>query len=669
MTEAAEALDSQVSPEPPEQQDPRDIARAVAMDVADAPEQVGEVVDAIELDDNVTDFRLTAHVRGYEGWQWSVTLYHDVEVGTWTVNESSLVPTDSALMPPAWVPWKDRLEPTDLAPTDSIGTDPDDSRLEGGFRKTEPVAGTPAGEVEKPGEKSEESVESAGTVDEKAGTVESTDEQTTGSTEAAKSEESAESQGTAGTPESVESSGTAESTASTEAQGPAESRESQEFQGNEEAAKAAAQPRDAQAAAQAREAQETEEIVEELQLSRRHVLSPQGRAQVAKRWYEGPRGPKAMSTKTADGNLCSTCGFFVPLQGDLNRMFGVCANKWSPDDGRVVSIDHGCGEHSEIEPPEPSHLWVQSKPAYDDFHIDVIAQKPRDERGAVEAIEQSEVESQDSDEATEEDILANTEPDTGDDEPNEEQPSGVDASAELETVIDIAEGADALDRSGESESGESESAELGSAKSEPAESELAESESVEGADPDDSADTEAAGADESSESAKTAGIAESDAIVESSEVAETVESVVEVVTAGSQVVVESEEASVESVPETPAAVGELDETDETDETREASDSEESADDMHDVSESAVGGDIAAVSVGSADSFEPVEVPEQAAESAESAESGDSADFSAEQATASADAAEPAGAVESAVDGSNDAAESAGRSAEPAGTAD
>ena len=54
----------------------------------------------------------------------------------------------------------------------------------------------------------------------------------------------------------------------------------------------------------------------------------------------------------------------------------------------VVSIDHGCGEHSEIDPPEPSHLWVQSKPAFDDMHIDIIAQAPRDERGSVELIEQ-----------------------------------------------------------------------------------------------------------------------------------------------------------------------------------------------------------------------------------------------------------------------------------------
>lgn len=430
MTEAAEALDPQMPHEPfeqaelPGQPDPRDIARAVAMDVADEPEQVGDVVNAIELGDNVTDFRLAADVRGYEGWQWSVTLYHDAEVGTWTVNESSLVPTDDALVPPAWVPWKDRLEPTDLAPTDSIGTDPDDPRLEGGFRKTEPVAGATAGEDEKSAE-----------TDEQAEPVEPVAEKTQDCAENAENAESADSSETAESTEVAESTETAETqeTAVTEA-----------TEETAEAAKAEAQ------------AQQTDEIVEEFALSRRHVLSPKGRAQVAKRWYEGPRGPKALSTKTADGNLCSTCGFFVPLKGELNLMFGVCANKWSPDDGRVVSVDHGCGEHSEIEPPEPSHLWVQSKPAYDDFHIDVIAQKPRDERGAVEAIEQLDDDSQDSDEATEEDILANTEPDTGDDEPNETQPAGVEASAELEAVIAVGEGDGDSDENEGEESAEAE---------------------------------------------------------------------------------------------------------------------------------------------------------------------------------------------------------------------
>lgn len=636
MTEAAEALDPQMPHEPfeqaelPGQPDPRDIARAVAMSVADEPEQVGEVVNAIELDDNVTDFRLAASVRGYEGWQWSVTLYHDVEVGTWTVNESSLVPTDDALMPPAWVPWKDRLEPTDLAPTDSIGTDPDDPRLEGGFRKTEPVAGASAGETEQSGDKAEVAGSSEPIADktEQSESVESTDEQTqdaTESEEAAKSEESAETQGTENTPESAESAETAESAGTAESQAPQESLES------EEAAKAAAQ------------AEETEEIVEEFQLSRRHVLSPKGRAQVAKRWYEGPRGPKAMSTKTADGNLCSTCGFFVPLQGDLNRMFGVCANKWSPDDGRVVSIDHGCGEHSEIEPPEPTHLWVQSKPAYDDFHIDVIAQKPRDERGAVEAIEQLDEDAQDSDEATEEDILANTEPDTGDDEPENAQPSGVEASAELEAVVSVAadggeaeaSDTDEADETEAAEDAEAEEAESDESKSdesekteksaEVAESEPAETETTE---PETSDAEEPADANDSAEASEETKAAETVALTDLDKQVEAVDAAIEDAAASlaaeiddeaKDALAEAESAETEDAAETVETV-EVEETTETVEVEPAEAAEtEKAEESTEAEESeqpeSVGAEETAESSESAD-------PEEPSDSAEAEESKD-----------------------------------------------
>lgn len=551
MTEAAEALDPQMPHEPfeqaelPGQPDPRDIARAVAIDVADEPEQVGDVVNAIELGDNVTDFRLAADVRGYEGWQWSVTLYHDAEVGTWTVNESSLVPTDDALVPPAWVPWKDRLEPTDLAPTDSIGTDPDDPRLEGGFRKTEPVAGATAGEDGTSAETAEQ-----------AEPAEPVAEKTQDSAENAENAESADSSETAESTESTESTETAETqeTAVTEA-----------TEETDEAAKAEAQ------------AQQTDEIVEEFALSRRHVLSPKGRAQVAKRWYEGPRGPKALSTKTADGNLCSTCGFFVPLKGELNLMFGVCANKWSPDDGRVVSVDHGCGEHSEIEPPEPSHLWVQSKPAYDDFHIDVIAQKPRDERGAVEAIEQLDDDSQDSDEATEEDILANTEPDTGDDEPNETQPAGVEASAELEAVIAVGEGGGDSDENEGEESAEAEESAETAESAEGAEGEVS-AEPTEPTGPVETEETAETGEprdaeesvkpeepEESVASAKSGESGDAGESEESAETAETEESAEEAAEAVAQSTESAEpaEAAEDAEPVEPAAA-EADEPGESD---------------------------------------------------------------------------------------------------------
>ena len=87
-------------------------------------------------------------------------------------------------------------------------------------------------------------------------------------------------------------------------------------------------------------------VAYELGLGRVHVLSAYGRDDATTRWYEGDRGPTAPIAQAAPGQ-CSTCGYLVPLAGQLRSVFGVCANEWSPDDGHVVSYDHGCGAHSE----------------------------------------------------------------------------------------------------------------------------------------------------------------------------------------------------------------------------------------------------------------------------------------------------------------------------------
>ena len=148
----------------------------------------------------------------------------------------------------------------------------------------------------------------------------------------------------------------------------------------------------------------------------------------------------------------------MPLKGELDRLFGVCANKWSPDDGRVVSLDHGCGEHSEIEPPEPSRLWVQANPAFDDLHIDVVAHRPRkqepaelddeaDESDKPEADDEQLISTEnpapDTDEATEEDILENTVDDGEDEDDVDDEPETADTAEEvtsgLEAVVDLIE--------------------------------------------------------------------------------------------------------------------------------------------------------------------------------------------------------------------------------------
>jgi hypothetical protein len=84
----------------------------------------------------------------------------------------------------------------------------------------------------------------------------------------------------------------------------------------------------------------------ELGLGRARVMSIEGRDQASKRWYTGDRGPETPIAKMAP-KPCVSCGFFLPISGSLRAAFGVCANAISPEDGRVVSVDHGCGAHSE----------------------------------------------------------------------------------------------------------------------------------------------------------------------------------------------------------------------------------------------------------------------------------------------------------------------------------
>ena len=90
------------------------------------------------------------------------------------------------------------------------------------------------------------------------------------------------------------------------------------------------------------------ELVEqfEMGLGRARVLSIVGRDAASKRWHEGDRGPNTPIAQYAP-MPCHTCGFFIPIAGSLRSAFGVCANMLSPEDARVVSVDHGCGAHSE----------------------------------------------------------------------------------------------------------------------------------------------------------------------------------------------------------------------------------------------------------------------------------------------------------------------------------
>jgi hypothetical protein len=60
----------------------------------------------------------------------------------------------------------------------------------------------------------------------------------------------------------------------------------------------------------------------------------------------------------------------VLINGALGHLFGVCANALAPDDGRVVSLDHGCGAHSEAAAAgDPGHT---APPIIDELGYDLV---------------------------------------------------------------------------------------------------------------------------------------------------------------------------------------------------------------------------------------------------------------------------------------------------------
>lgn len=113
-------------------------------------------------------------------------------------------------------------------------------------------------------------------------------------------------------------------------------------------------------------------VAEELGMRRARVLSRYGLHVAADRWEEafGSKTPMAQAAPAA----CVSCGFLVPIGGSLGQAFGVCANEFSPADGRVVSLAYGCGGHSEAavmpKPPQPA------PPVIDETRVDPFPLRP-----------------------------------------------------------------------------------------------------------------------------------------------------------------------------------------------------------------------------------------------------------------------------------------------------
>lgn len=237
-----------------------EVARAALVESVRSAAVGDHIGAAAEADRVVTHFFATTQ-PGYAGWQWAVTLARAPRQRVATVDEVVLLPGDDALLAPAWLPWKDRVDKRDLGPGDLVPVSDDDVRLVPGY-----LVGDTALE------------------------------------------------------------GTS--------------------------------------------ARELREVVNEFGLGRKRVLSIEGRDAAAERWYAGNHGPHTPIAEAAPAP-CGTCGFLLRVSGPVAAMFGVCGNASSPSDGQVVSLDHGCGAHSDVRvdqsQPQGAHSPVHDTVTWDTF--------------------------------------------------------------------------------------------------------------------------------------------------------------------------------------------------------------------------------------------------------------------------------------------------------------
>jgi hypothetical protein len=108
------------------------LARSAVLEIAPA-EHVGVHVEAVADADLLVTHFFACTSAAYRGWRWAVTVVRVEDADAATVAEVVLLPGSDALLPPAWVPWNERVRPGDLSPGDLFPTEPDDPRLEPGY--------------------------------------------------------------------------------------------------------------------------------------------------------------------------------------------------------------------------------------------------------------------------------------------------------------------------------------------------------------------------------------------------------------------------------------------------------------------------------------------------------------------------------------------------------
>ncbi len=99
-----------------------EFARNGVLQVAE-PGQVGDHVGSYPDAERVVTHRFVAHLPGYGGWHWFATLARVPRGKEPTISEVGLLPSETSLLSPPWVPWAERVRPEDSAGQDAAGED------------------------------------------------------------------------------------------------------------------------------------------------------------------------------------------------------------------------------------------------------------------------------------------------------------------------------------------------------------------------------------------------------------------------------------------------------------------------------------------------------------------------------------------------------------------
>jgi hypothetical protein len=290
-----------------------DLALAAAQEQAGAG-QVGPHRGTESDGDRVVTHLFDCMEPAYTGWRWAITVARASRAKVVTVSEGVLLPGPDSLLAPDWVPWRDRVRPGDVGVGDLLPAGQDDERLvpavalegDDGVLDWDDSADWAAGQ---------ELLAAMNLPD-------------------------------AGHP------------------APGDADPGDAAPGD--AAPGDAVPGDAPGHAEpdiadGQDAGPTP--------ARARVLSAIGRDATAERWYASEHGPRTPLAHAAPAP-CASCGFLVRLGSPLGRVFGVCANAYAPDDGRVVSLDHGCGAHSEAV--TPAGPFGSIAPVVDELGYDLV---------------------------------------------------------------------------------------------------------------------------------------------------------------------------------------------------------------------------------------------------------------------------------------------------------